>query len=102
MSLNRYEHTLYDYWQRNPDELRFWQEKVRRLAGGRAPDPALVMTLNAELWRYYEERSRVVEPFRGMAEHEGLRKVSLLNLSEYLLRVWLPPRPVAKKKPVPL
>ena len=97
MSLNRYEHLLFDYWQRNPDELRFWQAKVRALAEGHAPGPALVMTLNSELWRYYEERSQVVEPFLSMAAHEGLRKISMLNLAEHLLRIWLPPRPVRKK-----
>src|SRR5258708_37086948 len=100
MSLNQCEQMVDDYWQRQPDELRVWQSKVRSLAGNRAPDPSLVMALNADLWAYVEERSAVASPFKEWAAHNGLRKTSMLNLAEYLLRIWLPPRP-AKKPTVP-
>ena len=32
MSLNRYEQTMFNYWQRQPDELRHWQTKVAAAA----------------------------------------------------------------------
>jgi hypothetical protein len=92
MSLNRTEQLLFDYIQKNPDERQHWQEKVRTLAKI-VPEERAAATLEGELWRYYEERSRVAAPFLEIARREGIRKISLRNLAEYLLRVWSPPRP---------
>jgi len=90
MSLNRAEQMLFDYVQRHPDEKRHWQDKVSGISS-RAVDPhAAAMALDEELWRYYEERSAVVSPFREIAQREGLRRISLRNLAEYLLRLWAP------------
>lgn len=90
MSLNRAEQMVFDYLQREPDEKRHWQGKVTGISE-RARDPHVAaMELEGELWRYYEERSAVASPFREAAQREGLRRVSLRNLAEYLLRIWAP------------
>ena len=90
MSLNRAEQMVFDYVQQHPDEKRHWQDKVKAISA-RAVDPhAAAMALDEELWRYYEERSAVVSPFREIAQREGLRRISLRNLAEHLLRLWAP------------
>ncbi len=82
---------LHDYLHAQPEERRHWQDVVRREAA-RADDPhALAAELERELWRYYAERAEVTDPFRDVARREGLRRVSLRNLSELLLRLWGPP-----------
>lgn len=96
MSLNRYEQMLFSYLENHAEEKRFWMSRVLELArrDGSAKDK--VLDLNGMLWDYFEERSRFESPFREVAIHEGLRKISMLNLSEYLLRIW--PPPVTKKR----
>ena len=90
MSLNRAEQMVYDYLQKEPDEKRHWEGKIHGISQ-RANDPhRAAMDLEQELWRYYEERSAVASPFREVAQREGLRRVSLRNLAEYLLRLWAP------------
>jgi hypothetical protein len=90
MSLNRTEQMVFDYLQAQPDEKRHWHEKVCGVSA-RARDPhAAALELEAELWRYFEERSAVASPFREAAQREGLRRISLRNLAEYLLRLWAP------------
>ncbi len=96
MSLNRAEQMVFDYVQGHPDEKRHWHDKVSAISV-RARDPhEAAMELEGELWRYYEERSAVASPFREVAQREGLRRISLRNLAEYLLRVWAPVK--AKKR----
>ncbi len=96
MSLNRAEQMVFDYVQQHPDEKRHWQDKVSTISA-RASDPhGAAVVLEEELWRYYEERSAVASPFREIAQREGLRRISLRNLAEYLLRVWAPVK--AKQK----
>jgi hypothetical protein len=97
MSLNRAEQMTYDYVQANVEEQRYWHEKVRAVAQRARDQHTAATELEEALWRYYEERSGVVSPFRDVALREGLRRISLRNLSEYLLRVWTPPQ--TKKKP---
>lgn len=90
MSLNRAEQMTFDYLRGNPDENRHWLEKVKAISA-RARDPhAAAIELEDALWSYYEERSAVASPFREVAHREGLRRTSLRNLAEYLLRVWAP------------
>ena len=52
------------------------------------------MSLDGELWRYLEERARVVAGFREYGL-PGAKRVSLRNLAEYLVRVWVAPKPSA-------
>jgi len=96
MSLNRYEQTVFDYWEKQPDERRHWQAKVgaaaRSAAGGSGE---VARALERELWDYFVERSQHVPVFRDYAAG-GLRRVSLLNLAEHALRLWGPP-PKPKK-----
>lgn len=90
MSLNRAEQMVFDYLQQKPDEKRHWQDKVTRISA-RARDPhGAAGELEGELWRYFEERSAVASPFRETAQREGLRRTSLRNLAEHLLRLWAP------------
>lgn len=92
MSLNRYEQAVFDYLQTHPEELRHWENKVAgRAARGTLPAAALA----DELFDYVRERGAHTEPFRGWLERGGVPRSSLLNLAEYLLRIWGPP--VTKK-----
>jgi len=97
MSLNRSEQRIFDYWQSHADERHFWQDKVRGIAKHTEDDHVAASRLEPELWSYYLERSAVASPFREAAQSEGLRRTSMKNLAELLLRLWLEPRP--KKKP---
>ena len=90
MSLNRAEQMVFDYLEEKPDEKRHWRMKVAGISA-RARDPhSAAIELEEELWRYFEERSAVASPFREAAQREGLRRISLRNLAEYLLRLWAP------------
>ena len=89
MSLNRYEQTLYSYWETQPDERRHWQAKVvarTRVAG---PPGEAARTLERELWEYFAERSEHVPQLRQLSP-AGLSRVSLLNLAEHIIRLWGP------------
>ena len=94
MSLNRYEQAVFTYLQAHPEELRHWENKVAtRAARGGLP----AATLAEELSDYIRERGTQVEPFREWVEKGGVPRTGLLNLAEYLLRIWGPVVP--KKKP---
>jgi hypothetical protein len=98
MSLNRYEQTLFAYWERNADERRHWQTKVvelTRLPGNSTGDQA--RSLERELWAYLLERSSHVSVLREL-RLEGVSRVSLLNLAEHIIRLWGPP-PKPRKAP---
>ena len=98
MSLNRFEQRIFDYWQRHHDERQFWQRKVQEIVKRLGDDHAAAAQLDGELWRYYVERSGVVAVFKEATRHEGLRRTSMKNLAELVIRLWVEPRP-KKKKP---
>lgn len=91
MSLNRYEQAVFTYLQAHPEEFRHWENKVAARGGLAAP------ALAEELSDYIRERGTHVEPFREWMEKGGVPRSSLLNLAEYLLRIWGPVAP--KKRP---
>jgi hypothetical protein len=93
MSLNRSEQMLSDYVGAHPEEKRYWAEKVRVVAAGAADGHAVAADLERELWRYFEERSQVVPPFREAVARQGLQRMSLRNLAELWLRPWAPSKP---------
>lgn len=93
MSLNRAEQLLFDYIRNHPEERQHWQEKVRGVAKAVTDPHQAALVLDGDLWRYYEERSQVAAPFVEIAHREGIRRISLRNLAEYLLRMWAPARP---------
>jgi hypothetical protein len=93
MSLNRTEQMVFDYVERHVEERHFWQEKVRGIAAMEADTHVAATRLEGELWFYFEERSRVAEPFRSVVAREGLRRTSMRNLAEHWLRQWAPPKP---------
>jgi len=97
VSLNSSEQRVFDYLQAQPDEGRFWREKVRVIAAQPEGVEVIAARLERELWRYYEERSSSVSPFREAAQREGRTRTSMRNLAELLLRLWTEPRP--KRKP---
>ena len=91
MSLNRAEQLVFDYLQTQPDELRHWQGVVRRETAHEADWHAAATWLEGELWRYYTERATVTEPFRSTVRREGLRRTSMKNLAELMIRLWVAP-----------
>ena len=94
MSLNRTEQLLHDYLLKHADEGQHWKEKVRATLSRHSDDlHSAAVALEAELWQYYRERSQVAAPFREHVQREGLQRISLRNLAEYLLRLWTTPRP---------
>ncbi len=95
MSLNRYEQTVFDYWEKQPEERRHWQTKVMMAAQATADPGEVARGLERELWDYFVERREHVSAFRDLGTH-ALRRISLLNLADYLLRLWGPP-PKPKK-----
>ncbi len=98
MSLNKYEQTLFDYIDRHTEERKYWHGKLHEAARQSADQGVVARELEREMWEYYRERSQQVPVLRDL-NTGGLRRVSLLNLTEYLLRVWGPPaRP---KNPAP-
>ena len=98
MSLNRCEQRLFDYLQGQRDERQHWQEKVRSALREFPDEHAASLRLEADLWRYYLERSAVVARFKDAAVHEGLSRTSMRNLAELLLRLWTEPRLKPKAK----
>lgn len=99
VSLNRSEQQIFNYIEANRDERHFWEQKVRDFAAKHADLAEAAVALDGVLWRYYVERAGVVPALKQEAERVGLRRVSMRNLAEYLLRLWVAPRP-AKKPPV--
>lgn len=98
MSLNKYEQTLFDYIDRHTEERRYWHGKLHETARISGDLVGSARTLEREMWEYYIERCQNVPALREL-NVGGLQRVSLLNLTEYLIRTWgPPPRP---KKPVP-
>ena len=96
MSLNRSEQRIFDYVQSHPEERQYWISKVQFVCRSAQDDHAAVLQLEPELWRYLVERSAVASPFKESARSEGLKRTSLKNLAEQLIRLWVEPRP--KKK----
>lgn len=90
MSLNRYEQSLFDYWERQPDERRHWQMKTVEAAKRTGAPGDVVRGLERELWDYFRERTTQVPTLRSLAP-EGGQRVSMLNLAEFMLRLWGPP-----------
>ncbi|MFT3782689.1 MAG: hypothetical protein QM790_11800 [Nibricoccus sp.] len=93
VSLNRCEQQIFEYIGINPEERHFWEQKVRAFAANNADLSDAAVRIDAELWRYFLERAGVVPQFKQVVEQEGTRRVSMRNLAEYLLRLWVPPRP---------
>lgn len=95
MSLNRYEQIIFNYWQTEPDELQFWKTKVIAASAMVAAPGETARDLERELWDYFAERSQHVARFKEL-NMGGIRRVSLLNLAEYVLRLWGPPPKLRK------
>ena len=92
MSLNSCEQMIFDYVQRHPDERHYWVEKVQKTSVRSTDDYEAARLLEGDLWRYFEERSAVASPFKEVAAREGLRRTSMRNLAELLVRLWTQPR----------
>jgi hypothetical protein len=90
MSLNKYEQGLFDYLENHPEEHRHWQAKIHAAARQPGEPGVAARALERELWEYFAERSQHVARLRDL-NAGGLRRVSLQNLSEHLLRIFGPP-----------
>jgi hypothetical protein len=101
MSLNRSEQLLHDYMQSHPDERQYWVSKVQTIVRDSIEASQAVSRLDAELWRYYLERSEVAPVFMAAAKALGLKRTSMKNLAEYLVRLWTEPRPRKVSAPIP-
>ncbi len=102
MSLNCYEQALFDYWENQADERRHWQATVTRITHDSAQPIEAARALERELWDYFVERSQHVGRLRELSPGGGLQRVSLLNLSEHVIRLWgPPPKPKKPSNPAP-
>ncbi|MCX6936718.1 MAG: hypothetical protein NTU80_02285 [Verrucomicrobia bacterium] len=101
MSLNRNEQRVFDYLHAQADELRHWQGVVRREVERASDSHTLTSGIERQLWRYYEERAAVAEPFRSAARQEGLVRTSMRNLAELLIRLWTSPQALPKSTELP-
>lgn len=99
MSLNRSEQLVFDYLQTHPEERQHWREKVLAVARQEADPHVAASSLERELWRYHQERSQVTPAFRAEAPLGTVQRLSMRNLAEYLLRLWVAPR--AKRRLTP-
>jgi len=93
VSLNRSEQMLHDYVLGHKEERQHLQDKVRAIVAASAQSHEAVARIDAELWRYYEERSAVAPVFVAAARAYGLKRTSMKNLAEYLVRLWTDPKP---------
>lgn len=98
MSLNRYEQAVFDYWEKHPEERRHWQAKVVAAAKQAEEAGTIARSLERELWDYWVERAEHVAALRDL-QSGGTRRVSLLNLADYVLRLWGPPRKPKNPRP---
>lgn len=99
MSLNAAEQMVFDYVQSHPEERHFWVAKVQSTFKEAAEEHLAATRLAEDLWSYFEERSGVASPFREQAAREGVRRTSMKNLAEYMLRLWTEPRPKKRRAP---
>jgi hypothetical protein len=93
MSLNRCEQAFFDYLSQRAEERQYWQEKVRRLGGGNDLSHSSIMALERDLWAGFTERSQVVPALRQWVQTHGSARTSMRNLAEYLVRLWVTPKP---------
>jgi|GEM_PF-737910 len=98
VSLNRFEQALYDYVKGHPEERQYWHDKVRALLAESVDMAGAVARVDSELWRYFVERSSVLPAFGGTERGPGIRRTSMKNLAEFLIRLWTEPRP---RRPAP-
>jgi hypothetical protein len=84
---------LYDYVQGQGEERQYWRDKVHSIVRELPDAAAAAARLDSELWRYYLERSEVAPVFIASARAHGLKRTSMKNLAEYLIRMWTEPRP---------
>ena len=99
MSLNRVEQVFFDYLSQRAEERQYWQEKVRRLMAKDGVTHYSIMALERDLWGNFVERSQMVPALKDWVRHHGSAKTSMRNLAEYLVRLWVAPRPKPKGTP---
>ena len=86
---------MFNYWQSQPDELNHWKNKIVLAAKASLGPGQVARSLERDLWDYFVERSQHVPVFRDL-NAGSVRRVSLLNLAEYVLRLWGPPPKIRK------
>lgn len=96
MSLNRCEQHLYDHLETHRDEGHYWQQKVRVAVQSFSDVHEAARVLEQDLWAYYMERAHQPGAFSRNNPAPDLRRTSMRNLAEHLMRKWapLPPKKV--------
>lgn len=100
MSLNRSEQQVGDYVLANPEELSFWQDKVKQVVGEEPDRHRAAAELAERLQGYLTERATVIPELRDHGRHQGGQVPSMRNLAEYWLRLWAPPPPKKKSESI--
>ncbi len=98
MSFNRYEQLLHDYIEDNPEEKRYWTALALEFGRSSGRRESIALEFNALLWEYFEERALHEPPLKDIVATEGAEKISMLNLSEYWLRMHAPVSPPKAKR----
>jgi hypothetical protein len=98
MGLNRSEELILEYVQKNPDERHHWIGKVQTLSKSMRDKHDLASALEAELRRYYEERTQSVKTLKLLVERNGITRATMRNLAEYLVQIWGPVAAVRSTK----
>lgn len=88
MSLNRSEQLICDYVEENPEELRFWREKVKGVVHEENDPHQAAGELAEQLGAYATERAAVVSALDGVVDPATARVPSMRNLAEYWIRLW--------------
>jgi len=96
MSLNRGEQQISDYVEANPEELSFWQDKVKSVVRSEPDRHRASADLAEMLSDYVAERAEVVPSIRELRSGLARPAVSMRNLAEYWMRLWAPP-PLKRK-----
>jgi hypothetical protein len=99
MSLNRVEQFLFDYLQSHREEGQHWREKVLSHTRSVADHHEAAQRLEFDLWSYYCERARSSRDFLGHPAQD-LRRTSMKNLADHLVRLWAPPPRRSERPPL--
>ena len=93
MSLNRNEQYLFDYIEANKEEGQYWRAKVQSVSIKNIDAHDTATQLEGDLWAYYLERAQGAPKFAAGMPSRDLRRTSMRNLAEYLLRLWVQVKP---------
>jgi hypothetical protein len=89
MSLNRCEHYLFEYIQTHKEEGQYWQGKVHSFTRKNLDIHEMAAELEQGLWAYYLERAGGSPKFAQGMPSKDLKRTSMRNLADHLIRLWV-------------